>query len=197
MTDLLANYSRKMISREFFDVFPKSFLKNNRPFVPVVPVEKRVNLSEIFYPERLIIKSILVDSPILNPVESDQNSLEEALLSGVVRHPDSVLLGQSGNLVLFGHSSYFPIVNNLAFKSLNHLEKLMIGDEILVISDNREYLYIVKKIELADSNWSFIDLKTGERTLTIFTCDALGEKNSRFVAEAYFVGEKEMVTSGY
>jgi hypothetical protein len=68
-------------------------------------------------------KSITFDSigrtvAVLNPASRSVSSLDTALLSGVVRHPDSVELGQNGNVFILGHSSYLPVVHNKNYQAI-------------------------------------------------------------------------------
>ncbi|MEZ4200358.1 MAG: hypothetical protein R3B69_02055 [Candidatus Paceibacterota bacterium] len=48
--------------------------------------------------------------PVLNPASRSVAVLDEALLSGVVRHPDSADFSEPGNILILGHSSYLPNV---------------------------------------------------------------------------------------
>ena len=92
----------------------------------IVNASKVVEVVEA--PMRIEIPSINLSATISNPSTVDIVTLDRALLSGVVRYPTSAKLGELGNVVLFGHSSYLPIVGNQAYKTFNGIQKLVAGD---------------------------------------------------------------------
>src|SRR6185436_4311102 len=57
-------------------------------------------------PQRIVIPSIKLTAIIENPMTTDIETLDHLLLAGAVRYPTSAKLGETGNVVLFGHSSY-------------------------------------------------------------------------------------------
>lgn len=138
-------------------------------------------------PVSIVIPSIGVETPIINPTETSIAALDTALLSGAVRYPTSALLGELGTVYLFGHQSYLPVVKNQAFKAFNELQKLTAGDEILVYSATAVYTYRVSAVELVDANEALIALDITSRTLTLSTCNSFGEKSERYVVRAEFV----------
>jgi len=140
-------------------------------------------------PVRIIIPSIGINSRVRNPVSRDIATLDTALLSGVVRYPGSSKLGESGNMLLFGHSSYLPVVNNQNYKAFNGIQKLMKGDQVLVQSEGLEYVYRVTSVRKTDASEALIDLrKDGSLRLTLSTCNSFGSASERFIVEADFVG---------
>ncbi|MFA6273389.1 MAG: sortase [Candidatus Paceibacterota bacterium] len=140
-------------------------------------------------PIRLMIEKIGVNSPVENPQSRDLTVLDEALLKGVVHYPGSGSLESNTNMFLFGHSTNWVVVNNQAFKSLNRLNELRLGDEIKLFSDEKEYRYKVTKVELVDQNEVLVKFEVGKRKLTLSTCDSFGKKTDRFVVEADYIGE--------
>src|SRR3989344_964380 len=142
---------------------------------------------EVANPIRIVIDKINVDSAVLNPTSSDLSALDEALKYGVVRYPKSGLLGQEDNIYLFGHSTSYQVVRNQAYKALNNLEKLEVGDTIKVRSENKEHLYKVTSVRTERDSDAVVKFNTGKRTLTISTCNTLGAKEDRHIVEADFV----------
>lgn len=137
---------------------------------------------------------ILVEIPALklsvsikNPTSSDVDVLDEALLTGAVRYPTSAKLGEEGNVILFGHSSYLPVVNNKAFKAFNEIQNLEKGDRITVSGGNTAYVYAVTQVASADAESAAIPLTKTGHTLTLATCDSFGKKTDRFVVVAELV----------
>lgn len=139
-------------------------------------------------PVRIIIDKIDIDTTVANPESTDVNVLDQALLGGAVRYPGSADLSDDGNMFLFGHSSYLPRVINPAFKAFNGLQNLVAGDVIRVQSADKEYIYRVDTVSLVDANDAWVDLSGVEKRLTLSTCNTFGQKQDRFVVEAYFVG---------
>lgn len=139
------------------------------------------------YPELIEIPAIRLKAQVDNPNSTDVEVLDEALLSGAVRYPTSAKLGVSGNVVLFGHSSYLPIVQNQAFKAFNGIQNLKVGDEIIVYSDTKAYVYAVEEVGEADAEADAIPLSVAGQKLTLSTCDSFGAKTDRFIVIADLV----------
>lgn len=139
-------------------------------------------------PVKIEISSIEISTDIVNPTSLDIAALDKELLKGAVRYPVSARLGETGNVVVFGHSSYLPVVHNKAYKTFNGIQKLVIGDTITVYSSTTAYTYRVRSVskETADAN-SAIQLASAGKALTLVTCDSFGAKTDRFVVVADFV----------
>jgi len=160
------------------------------------PVVAQVTTTAVVAPEPLLpeapvkiaIEKIGLDVSVSNPTTTDIEVLDRELLSGAVRYPTSAKLGETGNVVLFGHSSYLPIVKNKAYKAFNDIQKLSRGDTVTVYSGATAYTYAVRAVEKesAVSN-AGIPLDVSGRVLTLATCDSFGAKTDRFVVIADFV----------
>lgn len=142
-------------------------------------------------PDHIVIDKIDVDSVIKQPVDPNIHVLDEALQEGAVHYPGSGTL-ERGNMFIFGHSTNWPIVQNQAYKTFNNLEDLVLGDEIKVQADGKEYVYIVQTVELVDESAAFVDLSQSQRMLTISTCNSFGKKQDRWVVQAVFDREYVM-----
>lgn len=150
--------------------------------VPVL-VPARVEL-----PIKIEIPTLSLSSLVVNPTSTSLELLDTALLSGAVRYPTSAKLGENGNVVLFGHSSYLPIVKNQAYKVFNEIQKLKAGDRIEVSSGEFVYVYTVRSVsrESVDDNKP-IPILTSGKVLTLVTCNSFATKSDRFVVTADFV----------
>lgn len=137
-------------------------------------------------PVRITIPNTEIDISVQNPTTKDNTVLDEYLTRGTIRYPDSALLG-AGNVLIFGHSSNWAVVQNKAYKSLNGIEKLKRGDLIYVDSLTSRYVYEVDNVTLVDANKEYIDFGNGKNMLTLSTCNTFGQKSDRYVAEAMFV----------
>lgn len=138
-------------------------------------------------PVRIEIPAIDLAATIRNPVTTDIETLDKELLSGAVRYPTSAKLGAIGNVVLFGHSSYLPVVGNQAYRTFNDIQKLAPGDAVTVYSSGTAYTYRVRSMLKQSATDGRIELAVAGRVLTLATCDSFGVKSDRFVVTADFV----------
>lgn len=144
-------------------------------------------LGETEKPVRIEIPAIELEATVANPTSTSVETLDNALLDGVVRYPTSAELGEKGNVIIFGHSSYLPIVRNSAFKAFNDIQKLKDGDRILVTGNDRTYVYEVESVKQADAEEDSIPLSVSGSKLTLATCDSFGTKSDRFIVVANLV----------
>ncbi|MEK7101601.1 MAG: sortase [Patescibacteria group bacterium] len=147
-----------------------------------------INAIVVELPTKIEIPAINLSATIANPETTNIEVLDQKLLSGAVRYPTSAKLGETGNVVLFGHSSYLPIVANQAYKTFNGIQKLVKGDIVTVYSSDTVYTYRVRSVveEKADDNTA-IPLSVVGKVLTLVTCNSFGTKQDRFVVIADFV----------
>jgi LPXTG-site transpeptidase (sortase) family protein len=143
--------------------------------------------TEAEFPTSMTIPAIKLVANIENPNTTDISVLDTLLLKGAVRYPTSAKLGEAGNVILFGHSSYLPVVGNQAYKTFNGIQKLIAGDVITVYSLDRAYTYQVRNVSKESANDGAIPLSVAGRVLTLSTCDSFGKKTDRFVVVADFV----------
>jgi LPXTG-site transpeptidase (sortase) family protein len=157
------------------------------PLVEQVPEKKEIATPISESPIQLEIPVLNRSVQIANPTSIRIADLDAELLSGAVRYPTSAKLGEEGNVVLFGHSSYLPVVGNDAYRTFNGIQKLVVGDEVRVSSEGRVYVYRVRSVEEKSAKDDGILLAVSGKVLTLATCDSFGEKSDRFVVTADFV----------
>lgn len=138
-------------------------------------------------PVKIAIPAINLAVTIANPITTNVNALDQLLLRGAVRYPTSAELGENGNVILFGHSSYLPIVFNQSYKTFDGIQRLTNGDLITVYSSDAAYVYAVQSVTKESANDATIPLSVAGRVLTLSTCDSFGKKTDRFVVVANFV----------
>jgi LPXTG-site transpeptidase (sortase) family protein len=93
----------------------------------------------------LEVAKISVSLPIIFSNSTDEKSLMKDLDAGVVYYPGSVYPGQTGQIIILGHSAppgWPHIKHDWAFTDL---DKLVPGDAILIDLNNKQYTYIVKQ----------------------------------------------------
>ncbi|MDO8593809.1 MAG: sortase [bacterium] len=139
-------------------------------------------------PVKIEVPKIDLSAAVANPTTTDVAVLDGGLLKGAVHYPTSAKLGEMGNVVLFGHSSYLPVVGNQAYKTFNGIQKLKAGDTVTVYSSATAYTYTVRSVEKesADNN-AAIPLSLDGKVLTLVTCNSFATKQDRFVVTADFV----------
>lgn len=144
-------------------------------------------------PVRIVAKDINLDVTVSNPASADIEVLDDALLTGAVRYPTSAFLGVDGTVLLFGHSSYLPIVHNQAYKTFDGIQNLKAGQIIRVYSADTEYDYSVVQVKVADATQDSVELNPVGKHLTLVTCDSFATKSNRFIVTADFVGAYALV----
>jgi LPXTG-site transpeptidase (sortase) family protein len=143
-------------------------------------------------PTRIRINAIGLDLAVSNPNTRDLEELDEVLKDGPARYVDSALLGETGNVLIFGHSSHLPVVHNQMYKAFNKIPDLEEGNVIAIEGGGKEFLYTVISVTKVDAEEGIIDLSKKGKKLTIVTCDTLTGKSSRYVLEAEFVGSYDL-----
>lgn len=152
---------------------------------PLVTFEEIGIEIEAQLPQSIYFKSLDKEVKVLNPVSRTVADLDEALLSGAVRHPDSARMGQDGNVFILGHSSHLPQVYNRNFQAFNEIEDLGWGDIIEVNTKNRVHVYRVDKVyEAVADDATVIPIAGDKRRLTLATCNSFGQITDRFIVEA-------------
>lgn len=139
-------------------------------------------------PMKIEIPAINLSTTVANPATTEVETLDAYLLKGAVRYPTSALLGDTGNVVLFGHSSYLPVVGNQAYKTFDGIQKLASGDVITVYSTDAAYTYHVRSVARENAgSGAGISLAVAGKELTLVTCNSFATKSDRFVVTADFV----------
>jgi LPXTG-site transpeptidase (sortase) family protein len=145
------------------------------------------------YPVKISAPTIGLNQTISNPSRADETTLDQALMQGAVHYPGSGLLNEDGNVLLFGHSSYLPVVYHQAYKTFNGIQNLKVGETITVSSGSAAYDYEVTSVKFAKAtDDQVIDLSKNSRRLTLVTCNSFKTKSDRFVVEARFVGKRTL-----
>ncbi len=146
-------------------------------------------------PVRVVVEKIGVDASIANPQSTDLQVLDNALKSGAARYPTSAVLGEEGTVVLFGHSTYLPIVHNQTYKTFTGVQTLKKGEFISVYSATREYRYAVTSVRVANAEEDVVELAQHGKHLVVVTCDSFSKKTSRFIVSAELVGTYSLASN--
>lgn len=139
-------------------------------------------------PEKISIPKINLSVTVANPTSTNAQVLDNDLLYGAVRYPTSGSLGENGkNVVIFGHSSYLPVVHNQAYKAFDGIQTLAHGDQILVTGAGKTYVYEIETVAQANTQNDGVPLTVEGSKLTLVTCDSFATKSDRFVVIAHLV----------
>lgn len=144
-------------------------------------------------PESITIDRLDRTVDVINPVSRAIEDLDAALLYGVVRHPDSATLDQTGNVFILGHSSYLPTVNNSNFQAFNGIQTLRFGDTIRLQAEGMEYIYRVDRVYRADASEVVVPIAGTTKRLVLATCNSFGSVDDRFIVEADLVETKSLL----
>lgn len=134
------------------------------------------NNTDIPTENRIVIPKINVDMTIVEG--SDDNVLD----LGIWHRPGSGTPGR-GNMVLTGHRfgyEFLPedIRNSTSFYNL---DKLVVGDIVVIYWKGEEYDYIIEGSEVVDRFDISIEEQTQEEQLTLYTCHPIGRNDKRLV----------------
>ena len=149
------------------------------------------SVPESTVPTRIAIEKIGLDTTIVTPESTAIEILDRALLNGAVHYPGSGVLGENANMLLFGHSSYLPVVNNKAFKAFNELSKLTKGDVITVYSETHVYTYETESVLLSEAEDVRVEFDSIKPKLTLATCNSFGAKQERWIVTAELVSKEQ------
>ena len=142
---------------------------------------------------RLIIPRINKNVPIVgvstqNLIKRNWSGLEKdmqkSLQYGIIHYPGTALPGNPGNVVLTGHSSYFPWDAGRFKDVFALLHDVQLEDKVILFKNGKKYIYTVKNIyEVKPADLKILE-QTPENRLTLITCTPVGTNIKRLVVEA-------------
>lgn len=139
-------------------------------------------------PVRIVASTIGLDIVVQDPTTTDVTTLDADLLQGAVHYPTSAELGVNGTVLIFGHSSYLPVLNDQEYRTFDGIQNLKEGDIVSVYSSTTEYRYSVTSVQVASATSDVIPLPSDGQYLTLVTCDSFASKSNRFIVTADLVG---------
>ncbi|HSQ17189.1 MAG TPA: class D sortase [Anaerolineales bacterium] len=120
---------------------------------------------------QLQIPTIQVDAPIV------LGDGWEQLKKGVGQHIGSSNPGQDGNLVLSAHNDVFGQI-------FRYLDQLKRGDEVIVYTAQRAYVYVVTGTLIVEPTAVEVMAASSDPTLTLISCYPYLVDNQRIVVQA-------------
>jgi sortase A len=106
---------------------------------------------------RIQIPAIDIDAPVV------QGDGWEQLKKGVGQNIGSANPGQTGNIVLSAH-------NDVYGELFRHLDKLAAGDQVILSTQQRQYVYIVDRTAIVEPTAVEVMASTGSPTVTLISC---------------------------
>lgn len=136
----------------------------------------------------IVIPKIKIEAPIILVDSTRPEDFIEPLKNGVTHYPSS-LPGESGEIIILGHSSppLWPKTNyNWVFSDLNTLES---GDEIYVYFNNSQYKYVVEGRVFLQAGQELPSFATDDSRskLLLISCWPPGIDNKRIVVYSELV----------
>jgi len=136
-------------------------------------------------PPKIIINDINVKAPIVFDVQTVNEGLfQKALRNGVVHYPGTAQPGQTGNVVIFGHSSgqwWAPGDYKFIF---THLDKLQQEDKVFVEYQGVRYIYKIFGISVVKPTDLSVLNQGSSNILTLITCTPVGTATNRLIIKA-------------
>ena len=106
---------------------------------------------------RIQIPAINIDAPVV------QGDGWEQLKKGVGQNVGSANPGQSGNMILSAH-------NDVYGELFRNLDKLAPGDQVVLYTQQRQYVYIVDRTAVVEPTAVEVMASTGSSTVTLISC---------------------------
>lgn len=133
----------------------------------------------------ILIENIGVSAPITFRVGSDENEALSALKNGLIQLSGTAFPSEVGNVFITGHSSNYPWVKSNYNSIFALLNKVVVGDAILIKFQNQNYIYKVSNISIVSpSDISVMDSKDERSILTLMTCSPVGTNLKRLIVVA-------------
>lgn len=152
------------------------------------------NTKQIEYPyssktNTLEIPSINISTPVIFPKNSNIKAITKDLDSGAVYYPGSVLPGQTGQIVVLGHSAppnWPKIKYDWIFSDLNNLKY---GDQVLLYFDNKEYTYSVREKKILEIGQEITPTSMAQNgnVIVLVSCWPPGKNFQRMTVQAELI----------
>ncbi|PJA40259.1 hypothetical protein CO178_02465 [candidate division WWE3 bacterium CG_4_9_14_3_um_filter_34_6] len=134
----------------------------------------------------IIIDKIAVNAPVVKDVTTvNEKAYMEALRYGVAHAEGTALPGEIGNMFFFAHSSLNFWQLGPYATVFNLLNKLEVGDFVIVYYEEKPYFYEIYENEVVGGwNTTPFDVNYYDSVVTLVTCDPPGSTKDRRVVKA-------------
>lgn len=101
--------------------------------------------------------------------------------------PGSAMPGQLGNTVFAGHRTTHS-------RPFRHVDQLVPGDEVILVTDAGRFRYTVTGTEIVGSRDTWIVTPTPDATMTLFACHPPGSARQRIVIRGVYAGAESVLS---
>lgn len=160
-TQVLGSQKSDLIIEEITQKKLKQYKNSGNTLVYVEP-----------YNTQLEIKKVNIKGKIFDGTDS------KTLSNGLWHFPLSTGPGTEGNFIVIAHRYDKMPPNQDTFFNL---DKVDIGDEILITQDKNEWTYIVTESKIVESNDRSVLMQTQDHRITLITCAPLWSSEKRLI----------------
>lgn len=140
---------------------------------PETPKNTEPDLSKVFEGKQI---SGLIEIPKINVSAAILEGTDDSALKYAVGHyPGLGDIGKPGNYVLLGHRNY---VYGHFFRNLDKLE---VGDEVLITKESETYTYVVHESFVVKPEDVWVLEQTEDSIITMITCTPMGTYENRLI----------------
>lgn len=157
--------------------------------IEVAPTDNRLIIPRI--DQNIPIVRVSSESLIKRNWSALEKEMQQALKGGVVHYPGTSVPGQSGNIAITGHSSYFPWDEGRFKDVFALLHDVVEGDHLVVYWDQKKYIYEVDEIKIVMPDDIEILKQTPTDRLTLITCTPVGTNLKRLIVIAKPISDME------
>ena len=160
--------------------------------ISAAPIEKIEPKLELAVKEPIIEYSPEIQIPKLGVIaplniEVDPLLIIESIKTGVAQYANTAKPGQIGNSVIVGHSSDFPWSDGQYKNIFSLLDKLVVGDQIIIPFGRDKFIYEVSSTKIVKPTELSVLKKTNTPTLTLLTCYPVGTTRNRLIITAKLI----------
>ncbi len=132
------------------------------------------------------ISYYFISIPKLKIINAVVSTIDTDLSSHLVNFPGTAIPPNKGNAAIFGHSTLPPLFDPKNYKTIfATAHNLVLGDDIIVTSNHKQYIYKIKNITITDpTDTSYLSQEGDESSITIVTCTPPGTLWKRLVIKA-------------
>jgi LPXTG-site transpeptidase (sortase) family protein len=157
---------------------------STNPATTTAPVEIKTTYTD--NQNTIEIPKINITAPIIFSQSTEKASLMKDLNSGVIYYPGSSYPGQTGQIIILGHSAPPGWPKTKYEWVFSDLSKLEAGDKILIDLNHKQYTYIVrqKTIIARGADVPAYNSTTSNSVLTLISCWPPGKDYQRIAVQA-------------
>lgn len=159
----------------------RTFSKTAAQLQSVVDQQKTNNTSTTTITRdgrHIVIPKLALDTPVLNEANNTYAT------AGAWHRARTSTPGHGSNTVIVGHRFTYANPSGVFY----HLDKLATGDEILLMWDNKSYIYKVTGSRVVPATETSVEDPTESELLTLYTCTPLWSAKDRLVITAERIG---------